>query len=253
MTKFFKSIYGKIIVGLVILVLGGAVGYFVMPTKTETITKTEIKTETVVKYVSIADKTQIDKLGADITSLTSQITDLQIAKANLQKQIEDLAKVNTEAALKLKALRIIETKNWATTLESTITVFNADVTWYNNAIKVKQDLLVSPNKSIALLQASINAKQLMISALIADNPIGNLTAIRVLEDEIIALRAAIIPFETIITGLNADITAFNVSKTVVQTKITLDEKCIAEITRYINDGTTFSTEVATRLHVLGLI
>ena len=249
----FKTIYGKIIIGIIVLAIGFGGGYYLMPTKTETITKTETVTVTDTKYVTVTDKKAVDKLGADITGLQAQIAALAAEKAAVQKQLTDLQAANNEAALKLKALRVIETKNWATTVETAIIAFNADITWYNNAIKAKEDAKVAPTKSIALLQASINAKQLLISALVADNPIGNLAAIRVLEDEIIALRAAIIPFEAILTGLNNDIASLGTSRAAVQAKVILDQKCVSEITRYINDGTAFSADVAARLHVLGLI
>jgi len=56
-------------------------------------------------------------------------------KTAIQKQLTDLQAANSEAASQLKAFRTTKTATWVATVEAAITGFNADVTWYNNAIK----------------------------------------------------------------------------------------------------------------------
>lgn len=102
-----------------------------------------------------------------------------------------------------------------------------------------------------MLQSRIKANQVLIDALIVNKPAGWFADVQSLAAINYGFQQDIIPFETIIAGLNSDIVAYNTSKTTVQTKITLEEKCIAEITRYINDGTVFSADVAARLLILG--
>ncbi len=239
--------YKKVLIGfttLVVLTLAFFAGYYFMPEKI--VTKVETKTITETKYVSVIDKKQVESLTLDIAKLKAE-------KIAIELQLAELNSKNSEAVLKLKAFRTAEVSGWVANLEAKIVAFkdlikpiDLDIKWYQDQIVLKQS-------SINLLQAQVNSKQLLIQALVANNPIGNLAQIRLLEDEIIVIRADISVLENIIKGFNDNIALKNADKLVIQNKIVLDEKCISEIGRYINDATAFSSEVNARLKVLGLI
>ena len=234
--------YSKYLIGIVILALGLGVGYLAMPEKIETITETVVET----KYVSVVDKTEVDALNV-------QLSNIVIEKEVLSLEIQKLIAENSIEALKLKGLRTEQVDGWVEKLENKIVKFENRIEPIDDAIEVLEDEIVSQRKSITLLQSQIESKQLLIDAFVNDDPIANLAKIRLLEDKIIVLNDRIEVIEEVIKDLEEEIGLKQEDKGVLSDKITLDEKCISEIGRYIDNGADYSEEVSDRLEGLGLI
>ena len=236
--------YSKIFIGLMILTLAVGVGYFAMPKKIETITETKTVVET--KYVSVVDKTEVDALNVQLSNI---VTEKEILSLEIQKLIAE----NSIEALKLKGLRAEQVENWIEKIEKKIVKFEDRIEPIDDAIEVLEDEIASERKSITLLQSQIESKQLLIDAFVNDDPIANLAKIRLLEDKIIVLNDRIEVIEEVIKDLEEEIGLKQEDKAALSDKITLDEKCISEIGRYIDNGADYSEEVSDRLEGLGLI
>jgi len=234
--------YSKYLIGIVILALGLGVGYLAMPEKIETITETVVET----KYVSVVDKTEVDALNV-------QLSNISIEKEVLSLEIQKLIAENSIELLKLKGLRAEQVDGWVEKLENKIVKFENRIEPIDDAIEVLEDEIVSQRKSITLLQSQIESKQLLIDAFVNDDPIANLAKIRLLEDRIIVLNNRVEVIEEVIETLEDEIELKDEDKVVLSDKITLDEKCISEIGRYIDNGADYSEEVSDRLEKLGLI
>ena len=234
--------YSKYLIGIVILALGLGVGYLAMPEKIETITETVVET----KYVSVVDKTEVDALNV-------QLSNISIEKEVLSLEIQKLIAENSIEVLKLKGLRAEQVDGWVEKLENKIVKFENRIEPIDDAIEVLEDEIVSQRKSITLLQSQIESKQLLIDAFVNDDPIANLAKIRLLEDRIIVLNNRVEVIEEVIETLEDEIELKDEDKVVLSDKITLDEKCISEIGRYIDNGADYSEEVSDRLEKLGLI
>ena len=234
--------YSKYLIGIVILALGLGVGYLAMPEKIETITETVVET----KYVSVVDKTEVDALNV-------QLSNISIEKEVLSLEIQKLIAENSIEVLKLKGLRAEQVDGWVEKLENKIVKFENRIEPIDDAIEVLEDEIVSQRKSITLIQSQIESKQLLIDAFVNDDPIANLAKIRLLEDRIIVLNNRVEVIEEVIETLEDEIELKDEDKVVLSDKITLDEKCISEIGRYIDNGADYSEEVSDRLEKLGLI
>jgi len=234
--KFFKTIYGKILCGIVAIAIGFGAGYFVMPTKTITETKTvNVEVPGPTKYVTVTDKTQAEKLGADITSLTAQIAaletaknDLQASKLLLQKEKEDLIKANNEANLANKAFRTAKVSGWVAQIQGDVTYHQGEIVPIDADIKTKQGLIDAQQNIIDYW-----LRQIVISG------------------DSLAIQTTIWNAREAIKGYNADIVALNVHKKIHTDFIDSDNACITAIGKYINDGTVFTTDVTLRLAAFG--